>query len=138
MYAADAEAALSRAPVSVDLNFRTPRYNHNAIELHAATCLWEGDHLTIHDASQLVTSTAHTVADIFDMPRDKVRVISPYVGGGLAASACGGNKSWAPRLPRSPVARFGSRYREKVSAGSSAAEPRPSSVWRWAPTPTVR
>lgn len=102
----DAEAAVRGAPFSVDVNFRTPFYNHNAIELHAATCVWEGDELTIHDASQLVTSTAHTVADVFGMPRDKVRVISPYVGGGF-----GGKCLWwhqilgaaAAKLARRPV-----------------------------------
>lgn len=100
----DAEAALRRAPVSVDLNFSTPRYNHNAIELHAATCVWEGDQLTIHDASQLVTSTAHTIADIFDMPRDKVRVISPYVGGGF-----GGKCLWWHQILGAAAAKLAGR-----------------------------
>ena len=33
----DAEAALAAAPHRVDATYRTPRHNHNAIELHAAT-----------------------------------------------------------------------------------------------------
>lgn len=37
----DAEAALSSAPHRVDAVFRTPRHNHNAIELHAVTLFWE-------------------------------------------------------------------------------------------------
>jgi xanthine dehydrogenase YagR molybdenum-binding subunit len=83
MATGDAEAALAAAEFSVDLDYTTPFHNHNAIELHAATCVWEDGALTIHDASQLVTSTARTVADIFDIAHDKVRVISPYVGGGF-------------------------------------------------------
>ena len=79
----DAEAALAEAEVSVDLTFSTPRYNHNAIELHAATCVWEGNRLTIHDASQLVAATAATIAEMFDLKADHVRVLSPYVGGGF-------------------------------------------------------
>lgn len=100
----DAEKALQRAPFSVDLNFRTPRHNHNAIELHAATCTWEDDELTIHDASQLVTSTAHTIADMFDMPRDKVRVISTYVGGGF-----GGKCLWWHQILGAAAAKLAGR-----------------------------
>ena len=33
----DAEAALADARSAVDLNYRTPRHNHNAIEPHAVT-----------------------------------------------------------------------------------------------------
>ena len=33
----DAEAALAAAPYQVDLTYRTPDHNHNAIELHAVT-----------------------------------------------------------------------------------------------------
>ncbi len=70
----DAEKALAEAEASVDLTFTTPRYNHNAIELHAATVAWEDDRLVIHDASQLVTQTASTIAGMFNLKADKVRV----------------------------------------------------------------
>ena len=48
----DAEAALAAAPVSVDLRFTTPPHHHNAIEPHATTAVWDGDRLTVHDATQ--------------------------------------------------------------------------------------
>jgi CO/xanthine dehydrogenase Mo-binding subunit len=38
----DAEAALAAATHKVDVTYGTPRYNHNAIELHAAT-FWNDD-----------------------------------------------------------------------------------------------
>ena len=41
----DAEAALAAAPHKVDVVYRTPRHNHNPIELHAATVGWDGDNL---------------------------------------------------------------------------------------------
>ena len=81
----DAEAALAAAPVKVDLHYRTPRHNHNPIELHGITCAWEGDKLTLHDASQLVTATARTLEHMFGLKKDDVRVISPYVGGGFGS-----------------------------------------------------
>jgi len=43
----DAEAMLVAAPHKVDHVYRTPRHNHNAIEPHAATIIWDGDELTI-------------------------------------------------------------------------------------------
>lgn len=79
----DAETALAVAPHRVDRTYRTPRHNHNAIELHAATIRWEEDRLLIHDASQLVTATAATIADVFGIDADQVRVTSPFVGGGF-------------------------------------------------------
>jgi xanthine dehydrogenase YagR molybdenum-binding subunit len=100
----DAETALRSAEVSVDLTYRTPFYNHNSIELHAATCVWENDELTIHDASQLVTATARTVADVFDMPREKVRVLSPYVGGGF-----GGKCLWWHQILAAAAAKLAGR-----------------------------
>jgi xanthine dehydrogenase YagR molybdenum-binding subunit len=79
----DAEAALAAAAVVVDRTYRTPRQNHNAIELHAATVAWEADRLTIHDASQVMNATASTIAGVFGLKEEQVRVISPYVGGGF-------------------------------------------------------
>ncbi|MES5098485.1 xanthine dehydrogenase family protein molybdopterin-binding subunit [Agrobacterium sp. BA1120] len=79
----DAETALANAEVKVDVIYRTPRHNHNAIELHAATVAWNGDELRLHDASQLLDLTKGQLADIFDLDLDKVHVTSPYVGGGF-------------------------------------------------------
>jgi xanthine dehydrogenase YagR molybdenum-binding subunit len=79
----DAEAMLAASPHKVDRVYRTPRHNHNAIEPHAATIMWNGDELTIHDTTQMVTAQAATIADIFDLKAEQVRVISPYVGGGF-------------------------------------------------------
>jgi xanthine dehydrogenase YagR molybdenum-binding subunit len=79
----DAETALANAEVKVDVIYRTPRHNHNAIELHAATVAWNGDELRVHDASQLLDLTKGQLADIFDLKMDNVHVTSPYVGGGF-------------------------------------------------------
>jgi xanthine dehydrogenase YagR molybdenum-binding subunit len=100
----DTEAALKAADVSVDLAYSTPFYNHNAIELHAATCHWEGDRLTVHDASQLITATAGTLAGIFDMPAENVRVLSPYVGGGF-----GGKCLWWHQILGAAAAKLAGR-----------------------------
>jgi xanthine dehydrogenase YagR molybdenum-binding subunit len=85
----DAEAMLAAAPYEIDQIYRTPRHNHNAIEPHAATITWDGDQLLIHDTTQMVTAEAQTIADVFGLKVDQVRVTSPYVGGGF-----GGKGLW--------------------------------------------
>src|ERR1700681_821594 len=79
----DAEAMLAAAPHKIDQVYRTPRHNHNAIEPHAATIIWNEDELTIHDTTQMVTAEAATIADVFGLKAEQVHVISPYVGGGF-------------------------------------------------------
>ena len=81
----DAEAALAASPVSVDSLYSTPRHNHNAIELHAATVAWNGDDLVVHDASQAVVHTAWSLATVFGLDQKQVHVTSPYVGGGFGS-----------------------------------------------------
>ena len=81
----DAEAALAAAPVSVDAAYLTPRHTHAAIEPHAATLVWHGDELEVHDASQAVAHTAWSLASVFGLDEKQVHVTSPYVGGGFGS-----------------------------------------------------
>jgi xanthine dehydrogenase YagR molybdenum-binding subunit len=89
----DAEAALSDASHSVDLTYRTPRHNHNAIEPHAVTLAWDGDDLIVHDASQGVKLHAWTLAQVFGIDESQVHLTSLYVGGGF-----GGKTLWSHHL----------------------------------------
>ena len=81
----EVDAVLAAAPHRVDLTFRTPRHNHNPIELHALTLEWRDGELFVHDASQAVAQTAWTLAKVFDLKEDEVHVSSPYVGGGFGS-----------------------------------------------------
>ncbi len=100
----DAEAMLASAPHRVDRTYRTPRHNHNAIEPHAATIAWVDGQLSIHDASQLVTAEAATIADVFGLKPEQVRVTSPYVGGGF-----GGKCLWDHQILGAAAARLAGR-----------------------------
>ena len=81
----DAEAAFAAAAHRIDARYTTPRHSHSPIELHACTLAWEGDTLRIHDASQAVVHEAWTIAQVFGLEEDKVRITSPYVGGGFGS-----------------------------------------------------
>ena len=81
----DAEAALAAAPHKVDVKYTTPRHHHAPIELHACTLAWEGETLRIYDASQAVAHEAWTIAQVFGLKDDQVRLTSPFVGGGFGS-----------------------------------------------------
>ncbi|MDB5708503.1 MAG: dehydrogenase [Sphingomonas bacterium] len=99
-----AEKALAEATIKVDRRYRTPRHNHNAIELHAVTLAWAGDRLTVHDANQGVNGAAQTLAQVFGLKPDQVRVVSPYVGGGF-----GGKTLWSHHILAAGAARLAGR-----------------------------
>ncbi len=100
----DAEAALIDAPHSIDLTYTTPRHNHNAIEPHAVTLAWDGDELTVHDASQGVKGHAWTLAQVFGIDEEQVHVTSPYVGGGF-----GGKTLWSHHLVGAAASKLAGR-----------------------------
>ncbi|MXP63085.1 xanthine dehydrogenase family protein molybdopterin-binding subunit [Roseomonas sp. M0104] len=81
----DAAAAFAAGTVTVDATYGTPIQHHNPIELFTTTCFWEGDRLTILEPSQFVQGLASTVAKQIGTSPDKVRVISPLVGGAFGS-----------------------------------------------------
>lgn len=79
----DPDAAFAASPVKVERTYWTPVEHHNPMEPHATVAVWEGDRLTVHDATQGVTNVRKRLAAIFDVPIESVRVLSPYLGGGF-------------------------------------------------------
>jgi xanthine dehydrogenase YagR molybdenum-binding subunit len=90
----DARVALAAAPFSVDLEFSTPQHTHNAIEPHATTAVWDGDRLTLHEATQNIPWLRKHLAQRFGVPERSIRVLSPFVGGGFGGKA----RAWAGTL----------------------------------------
>ena len=66
--------------------YRMPVEHHNPMETFAATAVWEGDgRITVFDKTQDRRTAGTTSPDVFGMPLDKVRVLSPYVGGAFGS-----------------------------------------------------
>ena len=79
-------AAFDRAATRIKAEYRMPVEHHNPMEPFAATAIWEGDgRITVFDKTQGPQNCRNYVAAVFEMPRDKVRVLSPYVGGGFGS-----------------------------------------------------
>ncbi|HEV2738729.1 MAG TPA: xanthine dehydrogenase family protein molybdopterin-binding subunit [Candidatus Elarobacter sp.] len=81
----DADAALAAAACKVDVTYRTPFENHNAMELHAATLAWDGDELIVHDCAQGVSYLAWSLAQIFGLDEQQVHISAPFIGGGFGS-----------------------------------------------------
>jgi len=78
--------AFEQAAVRIEAEYRMPVEHHNPMETFAATAVWEGeDQITIFDKTQGPQNSRNYVADVLGMPRDKVRVLSPFVGGAFGA-----------------------------------------------------
>ena len=97
----DVNAGLAQAEVKVEETYTTPIHHHNPMEMHAAIAQWEGDKLTLHDTTQSVTNRAEYVAKMFGIPKENVRVIVLYVGGGFG---CKG-QTWSPVVLAAMAAR---------------------------------
>ena len=81
----DLSAGLAQAQVRVEHTYTTPFETHNPMEPHATIATWEGDHLTLYDATQGVFSDRNIVAKTFGIPPENVRVVSYFVGGGFGS-----------------------------------------------------
>ncbi|MGW7537880.1 xanthine dehydrogenase family protein molybdopterin-binding subunit [Amycolatopsis sp. NPDC054798] len=81
----DVEAALSAADVAVEQTYTTSMYHNNPLEPHTTTALWDEGVLTLWDSTQGVHPVRSTMAKLFDLPAERVRVICPYLGGGFGS-----------------------------------------------------
>ena len=79
----DFESAFAGAPVKIDAIYTTPYQNHAPMEPHATMAEWNGAKLTVHTAAQLTTSPQEGLARTFNIPKENVRVVTRYVGGGF-------------------------------------------------------
>ncbi len=79
----DFAAAFTEAPVTVDATYRTPDHAHAMMEPHATTAVWAGDELTLWTSNQMIDWGRGDVAATLGIPKEKVRLVAPFVGGGF-------------------------------------------------------
>jgi len=78
-------AAMANAAHSVDVTYRTPAHSSAAMEPHAAIAMWDGDMLTLRGSYQMLKYNRNELADSLGVSPEKVRILSPYVGGGFGS-----------------------------------------------------
>ncbi|GAB3748916.1 xanthine dehydrogenase family protein molybdopterin-binding subunit [Spirosoma pomorum] len=82
----DFKQAYREAPFKMASTYVHAVEHHNPMELFTTTITYEqGDKLTIYDKTQGVTNSKMYVTQVFGLSGDKVRVMSPYMGGGFGS-----------------------------------------------------
>jgi xanthine dehydrogenase YagR molybdenum-binding subunit len=79
----DADTAITTAKFRIDAEFHGPAQHPNPIELLSTVAVWQDDALVIHESTQNAGALRHGVALQLGIPPEKVRVVSPYIGGGF-------------------------------------------------------
>jgi xanthine dehydrogenase YagR molybdenum-binding subunit len=79
----DFEGAFAAAPVKLDAHYSTPDESHAMMEPHATIASWDGNKLTLWTSNQMIAWGKGSIAKIFGIPKENVRLDSPYVGGGF-------------------------------------------------------
>ena len=77
------EAIIASAPVVLDQFYRTSPQHQNPMELLSTVAAWDGDLLTIYEGTQASQAVQQGLCIQLGLAPDKVRVISPYIGGGF-------------------------------------------------------
>lgn len=125
----DAAKALTESDAVVDNTFRTQVQTHSALETHGVVADWRGDGLTVYASTQGTVGVRDELAEIFGLPKARVRVISEFMGGGFGAKFGAGNFGvLATQLSKksgAPVKLMLNRKDEHLSVGN-----RPDSVQR--------
>ncbi|OEV02786.1 xanthine dehydrogenase family protein molybdopterin-binding subunit [Streptomyces oceani] len=106
----DVDGALDSAEHMVDVTYLTPMEHNNPMEPHAAVALWEAEggpadrpipagsdaerpssdgvatvRLTLYASTQGAHTVRSTLAPLFGLRKEEMRVVSPHVGGGFGS-----------------------------------------------------
>ncbi|MBN8807956.1 MAG: xanthine dehydrogenase family protein molybdopterin-binding subunit [Sphingomonas sp.] len=81
--AGDFAAAFAQAPVTLDETYSTPDESHAMMEPFASTAAWQGDRLTVYTSNQMIGWGVGDVAKTLNLSKDKVQLVSPFIGGGF-------------------------------------------------------
>ena len=83
----DFETAFAAAAAQVDGTFSVPDQSHAMMEPHATLARWDADGLTLRSSIQVVSWAVRDIAKTLGIEAEKVRVVSPFVGGGFGGKA---------------------------------------------------
>ncbi|KQO85942.1 aldehyde oxidoreductase molybdenum-binding subunit PaoC [Methylobacterium sp. Leaf91] len=79
----DFAGAFASAPVKLDESYETPDHAHAMMEPHASVASWDGDKVTVWTSNQMIAWGTRDLALTLDVPQEKVRLVSPFIGGGF-------------------------------------------------------
>lgn len=77
------EGAFASAPVKLDETYTTPDQTHAMMEPHATIAKWDGDKLTCWASIQQINWGVRDIATVLGIPKENIRLISAFIGGGF-------------------------------------------------------
>jgi CO/xanthine dehydrogenase Mo-binding subunit len=118
----DIDKGFADADEIFDDTFRSQQVQHCSLEPHAVVAEWNGDRLTVWTSTQKVFLVRSGLADLFDLPEDKIRVIGSKVGAGFGGKNAMRLEPYAAALALKtgkPVRLVNSRAEEFSAAAGS-------------------
>ncbi len=88
----DPHKGFAEAHTIVEGEYFTQVQTHSALETHGFVVDWKPDEVTVYASTQGTSSVRNEFADVFKLPKSKVRVITEYMGGGFGAKFGAGNE----------------------------------------------
>ncbi len=79
----DFASAFAGAAVQFDAIYTTPDQAHAMMEPHATLAAWQGEKLTLWTSNQMIDWSRGDVAQTLGIPKENVRLVSPFIGGGF-------------------------------------------------------
>ncbi|WMT91938.1 xanthine dehydrogenase family protein molybdopterin-binding subunit [Pelagibacterium sp. H642] len=79
----DIEAGFALASAATNAVYSQSSRHANPMEPSAVLASWSGDHLTIYDSTQHLGAVQRTLASVFGISENQVRVLSQHTGGGF-------------------------------------------------------
>jgi xanthine dehydrogenase YagR molybdenum-binding subunit len=123
----DVSKGFAEAEVTVEATFRTQVQTHSALETHGVVADWKPEGLTVYSSTQGTGTVRDELAEVFGLPKSRIRVITEFMGGGFGAKFGIGNYGvLAVHLSKkagAPVRLMLDRKEEHLAGGN-----RPSSI----------
>ncbi len=79
------DTGFAEADAIVERTYRTQVQNHSPLETHGVVVDWKSSGVTVYSSTQNTKGVRDEFAEMFDMPKSKVRVICEFMGGGFGA-----------------------------------------------------
>lgn len=101
----DLAQAMTDAAFAVDQEYHTPSMSHSSMEPHAAVAWWDGKDLVVRGSYQMLAFNVPELADSLGVPKKRVRILAPFVGGGFGSKLGIGHEAVAAAIAAKRVGR---------------------------------
>ena len=116
------DEGFAEAAATVEADYRTQVQTHCSLETHGVVADWKPELLTVYASTQGTATVRDEMAEVFGIPKTRVRVITEYMGGGFGAKFGAGNfgvvATALSKQTGAPVKIMLTRKQEQLSSGN--------------------